>query len=114
MYIYFMNSKLFRGSLDTIIIKLLTENKELYGYQITQMVKELTNGEFAITEGSLYPSLHKLEGKEILESNTKQVGNRLRKYYKLTEAGKKESKDVLSEMESFIQNLQNILHHKLA
>ncbi|MBT8233033.1 MAG: helix-turn-helix transcriptional regulator, partial [Bacteroidia bacterium] len=41
-----MNAKLFRGSLDTIIIKLLSDNKEMYGYEITQKVKTLTEGEF--------------------------------------------------------------------
>jgi len=40
-----MNSKLLRGSLETIVIKLLNDNKEMYGYEITQKVKDITSGE---------------------------------------------------------------------
>lgn len=108
-----MKSKLFRGSLDTIIIKLLSENTEMYGYEITQKVKDLTKGDFNVTEGSLYPSLHKLEAKGTLSSSTRQVGNRVRKYYSLTKDGKQEAIKVVQEMESFIQNLQSIMNHKL-
>lgn len=114
MYTCNMKSKLFRGSLDTIVIKLLTENKELYGYQITQMVKDITKNEFNITEGALYPSLHRLEAKGTLTSTTKQVGSRLRKYYSLSKNGHVHANEALSDMESFIESLQSILNHKIA
>ena len=39
-----MNSKLFRGSLDTIILKLLSDGHEMYGYEITQKVRDMTKG----------------------------------------------------------------------
>jgi len=55
------NKKLYRGSLSTIILKLLGDNGRMYGYEITQKVKALTAGELQITEGALYPALHKLE-----------------------------------------------------
>ena len=55
-----IDPKLLRGSLDTIILKLLDEHDEMYGYQITQLVKELTAGEMKLTEGALYPALHRL------------------------------------------------------
>ena len=60
-------SQLYKGSLNTIIMKLLEENGRMYGYEITQKVKELTIGELTITEGALYPSLHKLEADDLLE-----------------------------------------------
>ena len=99
MYLCGMNSKLFRGSLDTIIIKLLSEQEEMYGYEITQKVKQLTDGNFQITEGALYPALHRLEAKGLLETTTRNIGNRFRKYYKLTEQGDKEVSRFLEEME---------------
>ncbi len=101
-----MNSKLFRGSLDTIIIKLLSENEAMYGYEITQKVKEMTEEQFKITEGALYPALHRLEAKGLLDTETKHIGNRYRKYYKLTEKGEKEVSTMLSDMAQFIQGLQ--------
>ena len=54
------NSQLYKGSLTTIVMKLLEENGRMYGYEITQKVKEITKGELKITEGALYPALHKL------------------------------------------------------
>ena len=79
------NQKLYKGSLQTIILKLLESNDKMYGYEITQKVKELTKGELQITEGALYPALHKLEADGLLDVEVAKVGNRLRKYYKLTE-----------------------------
>ena len=60
------NQKLYKGSLQTIILKLLETNDKMYGYEITQHVKALTNGELKITEGALYPALHKLEAEGLL------------------------------------------------
>ena len=78
------NSKLYKGSLTTIILKLLAENDKMYGYEITQKVKELTQGELSITEGALYPALHKLEADDLLDVEVMKIDNRLRKYYRLT------------------------------
>lgn len=109
-----MNTKLFRGSLDTIIIKLLSDQKEMYGYEITQRVKELTAGEFKITEGALYPALHRLEAKGLLETSSRSIGNRIRKYYRLTESGETEVSTILSEMDQFIQTMQILMNPKIA
>jgi len=107
-----MNHKLFRGSLDTIIFKLLSQNGSMYGYEITKKVKELSDDHFKITEGALYPALHKLESKGLLNTETKNIGNRLRKYYSLTENGQKEVSVKMKEMVSFINNLQTVLNLK--
>ena len=57
MYICTMaTQKLYKGSLQTIILKLLEQEDKMYGYEITQKVRELTKGELEITEGALYPS----------------------------------------------------------
>ena len=106
----YMNSKLFRGSLETIVLKLLSENKEMYGYEITQKVKEMTVGEVKITEGALYPTLHKLEGKGLLDTTTKNIGNRYRKYYSLTKKGEKEKVALLEDMAVYMQSMQLILN----
>ena len=108
------NSQLYKGSLNTIIMKLLEENGRMYGYEITQKVKEITKGELNITEGALYPALHKLEAKDLLDVEVEKVDNRLRKYYKLTEKGTKETVNRLSELEEFIKNMQTIVNPKLS
>ncbi len=106
------NQKLYKGSLQTIILKLLEENEKMYGYEITQKVKELTKGELTITEGALYPALHKLEAKGLLDVEVAKVDNRLRKYYKLTEDGTKETVNRLEELEEFIKTMQTIVNPK--
>ncbi len=108
-----LSSKLLRGSLDTIVIKLLSDHDEMYGYEITQKVKELTKGRMQITEGALYPSLHKLESKGILSVETRKAGNRMRKYYSLTPEGKGELNRLLDEMKQYIENMKILLDPKL-
>jgi DNA-binding PadR family transcriptional regulator len=107
------NSQLYKGSLNTIVMKLLEENGRMYGYEITQKVKEITSGELKITEGALYPALHKLEAEGILEVEVENVDNRLRKYYKLSEKGSQETINRLAELEDFIRNMQSLVNTNL-
>ncbi len=107
-------STLYKGCLEPIIMRLLKDNGRMYGYQITQMVKEITKGELQITEGALYPLLHKLEELGILETELENVGNRIRKYYTLTKAGKKQTSMAMEELKTFMQSLQLIVNPKLA
>lgn len=74
-----MNSKeLIKGTLRIIVLKLLSEKKWMYGYEITQRVKELTNDEIELTFGALYPTLHKLEAEGCLTTKTVIVDSRAR------------------------------------
>lgn len=107
------SSQLYKGSLTTIVMKLLEENDRMYGYEITQKVKEITKGELKITEGALYPALHKLEAEGVLEVEVENVDNRLRKYYKLTEKGSAETINRLAELDDFIRNMQTLVQPKL-
>jgi len=107
------NSQLYKGSLTTIVMKLLEENGRMYGYEITQKVKDITKGELKITEGALYPALHKMEAEGIVEVEVENVDNRLRKYYKLTQKGTSETINKLAELEEFIKNMQSIVQPKL-
>ena len=107
------NQKLYKGSLQTIILKLLEEKDKMYGYEITQKVKELTKGELTITEGALYPALHKLEAEGLLDVEVARVDNRLRKYYRLTEHGTKETINKLSELQDYIKTMQALVNPKL-
>jgi len=107
-------NNLYKGSLSTIVLKLLADNGKMYGYQITRDVEQITSGELVVTEGALYPILHKLEAKGLLNVEMKTVNNRVRKYYFITEKGKKESVNLLSEMKTYIQNMEILLNPKLA
>jgi DNA-binding PadR family transcriptional regulator len=106
--------KLVKGSLQTIVLKLLSENDKMYGYEITQKVKELSKGKIQITEGALYPALHKLEAEGFLDVEIVNIGNRMRKYYKLTKQGNKETANKLAELEGFIKTMQHLMNPKFS
>lgn len=105
-------SSLYKGCLEPILLRLLKDNGRMYGYQMTQMVKEITKGELNITEGALYPLLHKLEEQGVVETETEMNGNRMRKYYSLTKAGKKHTVKAMDEMKAFMQSLEFIVNPK--
>ncbi|WP_338869376.1 PadR family transcriptional regulator [Spirosoma sp. SC4-14] len=105
-----------RGTLKTIVLKLLTEQVSpsgrgrMYGYEITQAVKERTKGEITLSFGALYPVLHKLEQEGLLITETEEVDGRLRKYYSLTPNGNKAAARKVSDFERFIEAMQTLLN----
>lgn len=113
MYICNMYSKeLTKGTLQPIILKLISEREKMYGYEITQEVRKLTLGKIDISEGALYPILHKLEAKKILDTEKVYIGKRIRKYYKVTNEGKKAVEAVTEEINSFMDTLNLIFNPK--
>lgn len=107
-------STIYKGCLEPIVMRLLKDHGRMYGYGITQMVKEITKGELKITEGALYPLLHRLEEQGVVETEIEDIGNRKRKYYTLTKAGKKQTAMAMSEFKSFMQSLNLIMNPKIA
>lgn len=103
-------NSLYKGTLQNIILKLLSKEVKMYGYQITQRAKELTQGELEMTEGALYPLLHKLENDGMITSEIQKINGRDRKYYLLTEKGKKQQAEKETEMKSYLLNLQTIFN----
>lgn len=96
-----LSKEFIRGTLKTIILKLLAQNKKMYGYEITQRVAELSKKEIILSYGALYPVLYKLESEGLLITTTEIVDNRARKYYSLTAEGKKVAKVKVSELQEF-------------
>ena len=104
------NKTLYKGTLQNIVLKLLASEVKMYGYQMTQRAKELTKGHLEMTEGALYPILHKLENDGIIESEVQNVNGRDRKYYLLTENGKKQQVKQEEEMKNYLLNLNTIFN----
>jgi transcriptional regulator len=84
-----MDTELLKGTLSLLILSLLSR-KAMYGYEIAATVHRDTAGAFTWREGSLYPSLHKLEqgGLIVGEWEEKETG-RKRRYYHITDRGRK-------------------------
>jgi DNA-binding PadR family transcriptional regulator len=103
------SKQLLKGTLQTIILKLLADNKRMYGYEITQQVKELSDGQINLTEGALYPALHKLEAEGLLISEKVYIGKRVRKYYSLTQTGTSAVTSKLKEFSNFMETMRIVL-----
>ncbi len=103
------SSELIKGTLKTILLKLLNDGNRMYGYEITQKVKDLTNDKIQITEGALYPTLHALEADGLLETETEYIGKRVRKYYKLSTKGKVQSKEKVNEFADYMNTMKFLL-----
>jgi transcriptional regulator len=83
-----MDSELLKGTLSLLILSLLSR-RAMYGYELAATVQADTDGAFVWREGSLYPSLHKLEADGLVEGTWEEKeGGRRRKYYHLTKAGR--------------------------
>jgi transcriptional regulator len=83
-----MDTELLKGTLSLLILSLLSR-KTMYGYEIAATVHRDTDGTFTWREGSLYPSLHKMEAAGLIAGQweEKETG-RKRRYYKITKKGR--------------------------
>jgi len=110
IYICYMIAKeLFKGTIRTIVLQLLSEQSKMYGYEIMQTIEKKSGGRIKLTFGSLYPILHKLEAEKLIYSESETIGKRLRKYYILTENGVKEKESKVLEIKEFISTLNQLL-----
>ena len=111
MYICPMYSnELIKGTLKTIVLKLLSERDRMYGYEITQHVKEVTSGEIILTEGALYPLLHRLEAEKLVTIEKENIGKRVRKYYRLTRSGNSQAVEKVNEFMRFMETMKLLLN----
>ncbi|MEM6265408.1 MAG: helix-turn-helix transcriptional regulator, partial [Bacteroidota bacterium] len=101
--------ELLKGTLSVIILNLLAENKRMYGYEIFQRVKELSDEKILLKDGSLYPALQKMTKDGLLTYEEVRIGKRVRKYYSLTPKGEEKKVQHLEELKDFMTTLRNIV-----
>lgn len=84
-----INKEVLKGHIDTIILSQLN-NKDMYGYELAKLVREKSDEQFELKEGTLYLSLKRLEKNKWIESywGDEQGPGGRRKYYKITSIGK--------------------------
>src|ERR1043165_3520415 len=81
---------LFPGTLDLLVLRVLSRG-ELHGWGITSKLEQLSKSALQVDEGSLYPSLYRMEDKGWIEAEWKMTeNNRRAKYYRLTRTGRKQ------------------------
>lgn len=104
------SSELLKGTLQTIILKILADHGKMYGYEIAQTVKDLSERSIILTEGALYPTLKKMEIEGLVNSEQVFVGKRIRKYYTLTNAGKQLATEKVRDFTLFIKTMAFVLN----
>ena len=105
-----VSKDLLKGTLKTIVLRLIEENNRMYGYEITKEVERLSEGKILLTWGGLYPVLHKLEKDNLITSEEENIGKRVRKYYSLTESGTKTAKEKVQEFLDFVTIMGGIIN----
>lgn len=104
-----INKELLKGSTSILILSLL-KRKDMYGYEMIKEMEIRSKGVFLFKEGTLYPILHGLENDKLIESYWETPeGKRKRKYYRITEAGKRILKEKEKEWELFSSTVNEVL-----
>ena len=83
-----------QGSLDLLVLKLLSKRPRLHGYAIMTAIRETSQEVLRVEEGSLYPALHRMEEADLIRAEwvIKENGKRAR-IYELTASGRKQLAD---------------------
>ena len=85
-----ISKELIKGSTAILVLSVISR-KQMYGYQIIREIDQLSDSVFHLNEGTLYPILHALEEENFLDCYWEDSeSGRKRKYYTITEKGKKE------------------------
>ena len=98
-----------RGTLDLLILKALSWGSA-HGYSVAEWIERVTDDTLVIEEGSLYPALHRLEERGLIEAEWGLSGNNRRaKYYALTSEGRKQLRAEASTWTAFSQAVSKVL-----
>ena len=102
------------GTVEMLILYLLNQ-KDLYGYELTMLLLELSEGDYSLAEGSLYPILYRLLEKGYITDREEIVGKRrLRVYYHIEESGKSRLKDLLEDYQRTCDGIARILSRSIS
>jgi PadR family transcriptional regulator, regulatory protein PadR len=103
-----MTSAHLKGSLDLMLMGVLRRGPA-HGYGIIAALRERSNGEFDLAEGTIYPALHRLERAGRVASSIDVMQGRRRRTYELTARGRKEFAAQRQDWQEFVMHMQAVL-----
>lgn len=104
-----LSKELAKGSNGLMVLSVI-EKGDKYGYLIVKEIALLSDGTFEMNEGTLYPILHSLEQEELAEAYwVESESGRKRKYYRITEKGKRELAAQKQEWKSYSVSMSKVL-----
>lgn len=100
-----------KGTTTVILLNLLAEAEQpMYGYEIIQELETQSQGYFRFKEGLIYPRLHELEKKGLLQSEWRgEEGTRRRKFYSITEQGRHRLQEELKGWRAMTEHVNRML-----
>lgn len=97
-----------RGSAELMILALLDE-RERHGYDLARLIGERSQGAINFHVASLYPTLYRMEDKGLIDGRwVEKAGQRRRRYYRVTTAGRRALKSHRSVWENFFEGLHRV------
>ena len=103
-----VEKSLISGSMTMLILKLLSE-KDMYGYEMIDTLRQKSQNVFELKAGTLYPLLHNLEEKGLLTVYEQEYAAKTRKYYSITKNGESFLKKKKEEWEEYQAAVANVL-----
>ena len=103
-----IDKELMKGSTTMLILNLLAQ-ENMYGYQMIKELSKKSQNVFEFQEGTLYPILHSLEEKELISSYWEESTAKKRKYYSITDRGRKVLLDKKEEWKVFSEGISKAI-----
>lgn len=101
--------ELLKGVLPLAVLRLL-KRRSMYGYELIREISQQTDGVLQLGQSTLYPLLYNLEAQDLIESNWQDADNgRQRKYYKLTDSGKKRLVRDLAQWDELVRGMGQLV-----
>lgn len=103
-----LSRELKRGSTELLILALL-EERDRHGYELAQLIEERSRGAISFHAASLYPSLYRMEEKDLIVGRwVEKAGQRRRRYYSVTKSGRKALASQRNVWEGFFDALHRV------
>lgn len=103
-----MEKSLVSGSMTMLLLSLL-EEKDMYGYEMIENLREKSQNVFELKAGTLYPLLHGMEDKNLLTVYEQEVNGKVRKYYSITKEGKKVLRQKKEEWKTYADAVGSVI-----
>ena len=102
----------FQGTLDLLVLKTLASTSAMHGYGIVLHIQRVSDDLLRVEEGSLYPALHRMEQSGLIKSEWALTETRRNaKYYRLTDAGKRELAKAEASFDELVKGVRAVLKY---
>ncbi len=97
-----------KGHVDLLLLSAL-DAKPAHGYELVETLRERSEGAFDLAEGTVYPSLYRLERRGHVASGWERVNGRRRRVYRLTRSGRGKLAEERSEWQTFTRAMEAVV-----